>query len=94
MSDIEKLPAADGCPVCFHRLDAATDARFEGARPKPGDLSICISCTTVLKFDDALRHVLLTNEELASLDPEMRAELQRVRSAIRHVTQPWPGKPS
>lgn len=48
-----RLPTAT-CPYCNNRLSAATHAT-EAVSPKPGDLSVCIHCASVLVFDALLR---------------------------------------
>lgn len=78
----ELLPNKDGCPVCFHRLDAATCATGD-ARPTPGDLTVCLYCTTFLRFDDHLRHVKLEEGEFSKLDAMERRTLVRARNLIR-----------
>jgi hypothetical protein len=78
----ELLPNKDGCPVCFHPLDAATCATGD-ARPEPGDLTVCLYCTTFLRFDDQLRHVKLQDGEFSQLDAVERRTLVRARNLIR-----------
>lgn len=82
-SEDPRLPNADGCPVCFNRLDAATCATEEDARPKPGDLTVCFYCTTFLKFDAELRHVALAPGEFQHLSEIERRTLVRARTLIR-----------
>lgn len=51
-----ETPACRG-PYCGHRFDRATSAMPDDrdAVPVPGAASVCISCASVLVFDDALR---------------------------------------
>lgn len=41
------------CPHCGHRLDLATGIDHT-LMPRPGDVSICIECASILIFDDAM----------------------------------------
>lgn len=87
MAQVDKdlLPNADGCPVCFHLLDAATCASGD-ATPKPGDLTVCLYCTTFLKFNEQLRHVTLQDGEFSKLGEIERRTLVRARNLIRART--------
>lgn len=83
MSD-HLLPNKDGCPVCFHRLDAAACIE-EDAHPKPGDLTVCFYCATLLRFDDQLRHVKLEHGEFSQLAPLERRTLLRARNLVQRL---------
>lgn len=53
------------CPVCKTLLNAASNP-IGDYNPKPGDLSICIKCKTVLKFGEAMEFILASQEEVDS----------------------------
>jgi hypothetical protein len=76
---------ATACPKCGRKLDVATCTYDEALVPKPGDFSVCIGCAEVLRFDHELEPVLAVPAELAELDPEMLARLERSRAAIRRL---------
>jgi hypothetical protein len=59
----------DNCPKCGYNLSAATSD--VGATPEPGDYSICIECYAFLRFDDNLKLIALTEEELDELPQEI-----------------------
>lgn len=40
------------CPNCGTKLDGATDIGMSGGRPGKGDFSICLSCATILRFEE------------------------------------------
>ena len=84
----ERLPdfalPDDHCPACGHEFDAATNMT-DTAAPKPGDLSVCISCATVLEFGFNLKHALFPTERLAKLPPDTLAAVARAQFAIRSV---------
>lgn len=70
----------DRCPVCAHPFDDATDA-FGNARPKPGDLSLCIQCGSFLEFRFDLTVRELSLQAVSELPDSTRIQLQRVRRA-------------
>jgi len=43
------MPAGN-CPDCGSKHDAATDASGRGARPSPGDLTICTECGCLSQY--------------------------------------------
>lgn len=71
------------CPTCDHLLDAHRSVD-DDRTPAPGDLSLCAYCSAVLAFDEA-RPVfrLATAAELADLDVESRAALERAQHQVR-----------
>lgn len=59
------------CNVCHHKLDSHTNPN--GALPQEGDISICVYCGNLSRFDKNLKIVSLTEEEIEKLktsDPE------------------------
>ncbi len=74
------------CPSCGQNLDAATAVDpLDKARPKPGDYSVCLDCTSFLRFTDDYTVRLMTEAEVASMDDENRNLLVRVRKRIQQV---------
>lgn len=55
------------CPGCGKVLSAAT---ARNAVPKPGDFSVCVYCTAVLRFNPDLTLRTTTLEERKEMDPE------------------------
>ena len=81
MSDY--LGHEDGCPICFHKLDAATCVSGT-APPKPGDLTVCVYCAEPLMFDESLRHVCLDQHGgIDSLAADERKTLLEAQKLIR-----------
>jgi len=74
------LPS-DNCPVCGYRVDAAST--WQQASPSPGDLSVCIACASISRFDDRLRLRAMTQREIFDLHPDNRDELLLVQRGIR-----------
>lgn len=62
------------CPGCHQTLNATGDPQGRGA-PRPGDLSVCSGCGTILRFDRTLRLVAMTPVEIEMLPPKTAAEL-------------------
>ena len=57
------------CPECGFRFDA-TSAMKGSVGPSPGDLSLCLSCGTLLLFDEQLRPIIRADPaELEKLSP-------------------------
>jgi glutaredoxin len=67
-----RMPKSN-CPVCDTRLDAATTVDgTPDVIPKEGDISLCISCTSVLEFDDNLE---LQTIDIKTLPQNMQDEI-------------------
>lgn len=72
------------CPECKVQLGAATAMQHD-ARPKPGDLSVCIVCAATLRFDEAMGVRALSLTELAALPIGVIEELQKHVMAVRSL---------
>jgi hypothetical protein len=66
-------------------MDEATHPEDDAARPSPGDLSICLSCTSILKFGDDLALMACSPAEIADLPSDIKAELERYRRAVLSI---------
>ena len=63
--DGHHVPSAP-CPGCGQILDGAAPANPElTARPRPGDLTICIHCSSMLAYTDDLGLREATAEEMS-----------------------------
>jgi hypothetical protein len=72
------------CPVCFHKLDGVTNLTGQ-EKPEPGDFTICISCTAILRFTTG------NDLELSSLEAvpvHLRFEYAKVIRAIKENPPP------
>jgi hypothetical protein len=72
------------CPACASPINGHANA--DGARcgPKPGDLSVCLYCTSFLQFEDSgVRE--LKPADLEQLEPEARMAINLVRDAVLRV---------
>lgn len=73
------------CPKCGYKIDAAGNMPGETQRPGPGDLSICLDCTAVLRFDASMTLKAMTSTEILRLPHETQSEIAHTRLAIQHV---------
>ena len=88
-SEPETFVCWDACPECGYKFNCAEAIKFKfetaqamRSKPKPGDLTLCINCTALLIFGPKMK-VSLANERRQSF--WVRAEIQRLRRAIRHT---------
>jgi len=51
------------CPTCGYTLDAHTNTTGRGG-PGPGDFTICISCSGILRYNEGLKCEAITLEEV------------------------------
>ncbi len=76
------LVSATTCPYCGKFLDDATSIENQANRPKPNDLSVCISCGGYLVFDKLLKPIQLHDSDFEELPEEIRAAMRKYRKAI------------
>jgi hypothetical protein len=73
------------CPVCGHRLDAATVLTDPGkVMPVVGDLTVCVGCASILIFADGMRLEKPSAETLREMrraQPDEFDTLLRVKTA-------------
>jgi hypothetical protein len=75
------------CPSCGYKIDGHSAIDGGEDKPKKDDLSICFKCAVVNKYDEDLQLVLLTEEELTTMDPVMQAEVQKNVEKIKAYRQ-------
>jgi hypothetical protein len=73
--------APQPCPACRRKLDAAAAADRSGARPKVGDLSVCLYCGARLRYGLGL--VL----ELTDETGDTPGEIERIERAVALLRQ-------
>ena len=66
-------------------MDRATVLTDEGARPEPGDFSVCIRCGEILRFSEELTLRSMQPEELYYLDAERGALLFEAQSKVQEM---------
>lgn len=70
------------CPQCGKLINGAISIDSSVAKPRSGDFSICVFCAQMLRFDDNLKLIELTQNEFNKLDNETK---QTVESAIKFI---------
>ena len=89
MKPIESVPTKKtACPCCGYVIDCAACPERPGAKPRPGDLSLCLGCAEVLAFNQDMTLREATIEDLMQLSPQQQAELGRAQKFIRTVKPP------
>lgn len=77
------------CPGCRQTLNATGDPKGRGA-PRPGDVSVCAGCGTILQFDSRLRLTAMTPQQIEQLPPRSAAELIEMKELWRERKAPIP----
>lgn len=77
--------ANNSCPVCDHKLDAATLPDSDKDQPAPGDYSCCIYCAAYLRFGDDMRMEHVPDEEVLDMEDENRLQITKMRRAITEM---------
>jgi hypothetical protein len=68
------------CPRCGKMLDA-NDGEL-GRVPKPGALTVCVSCAAVSVFSDEMRLLAVTPDEFDALPTETQDEIGSIQTLI------------
>jgi hypothetical protein len=74
------------CTTC-KKLQDAHKSLDTDAVPRPGDLSICLYCATLSKFDEDLNLIPLTPQELEDIKSTDAGAYQVMMKAAIHITQ-------
>lgn len=70
------------CPKCGLKLDAVTPVH--GWEPvQPGDLSVCVQCAAVVRFDHTLHVHAVRVGEFKWLPHDVRRVIENTQQAIR-----------
>ena len=75
----------DKCPTCKNKLNAATSIDGEEAKPEPNDITICVNCAQVLRFDDALKLCIMTVDDFDNLPSDVRENIEKASKAINRT---------
>jgi hypothetical protein len=73
------------CRRCGYRMDMVESPLERGASPRKGDLTICFNCTALYERTADEKWRAMTDEEVAKLEPRVKAQLKELRRAIRAV---------
>lgn len=77
-----QLPASR-CPYCDVDLDAA--GSYEGKTPDPGDLTVCVSCASLLAYGDDMRLRKVVPADLADLPEDAKQIVRTYQQAVRGI---------
>lgn len=70
------------CGHCGKLLEAATGTE-SGQKAEPGNLSICVKCLGINRFDENLAMVAMTDEDMAAVPAPVRAQLDEMAALLR-----------
>lgn len=78
------------CPVCFGQLDGASSIdKDDLTAPKPGDVSFCIYCAAMLRFDSDMILVIEDRSEVMN-DKKLKDMQEEIREFLRNVKENGP----
>jgi len=77
-----KLDKTHNCLCCGKSLNGATESKGEDVSPSPGDISICMYCTTIARFNKDLQLEELTPQEFSELPQEVKDHLKNARDML------------
>lgn len=81
-----QLKSKPHCPNCKKLLDGFTRLP-DKAKPKPGDISVCLYCGEILEFTDDLQLIHADADTIAQVDfPELQ-QAHRISAAFRESNQ-------
>lgn len=75
------------CPFCGHVMDCASTTDGKSGKPKPEDVSVCISCFEILVFDKNLLMQKPTAEFMEELEPEFKLHLSDMQEQGRKLNK-------
>jgi len=76
---------ASQCPFCEYRMDDATAADGGVARPEPGDISMCLSCLSFLRFRQDMTLEALPDGEFRQLPDDFKNRLLHARRIMGSI---------
>lgn len=78
-----RLKNLDHCTHCGAELTAATILDAD-ARPRPGDVTVCIGCGHVYEFDERLLIIELSEAKRRTIqnDPDVRRKIRELQMGI------------
>lgn len=71
------------CPNCKKLLDSFTAVSVSGSVPKPGDITVCLYCSTVLQFSDDLSLIEAEADEIVKIDLVDLSRAQKIAKQFR-----------
>lgn len=75
-------PSAPKCPACAEVIDGVVAVGVPQRGPQPGDVTICKTCATPLKFNDDMQLTSMTYAEIGRLPHDIAYLLGRAKGFI------------
>lgn len=72
----------DYCPACGYHIDSASEPLQPLERPGWGDISMCLSCGSILRYNPAMKLQLADESEL---DAAQAAYIAKLRAAKKKM---------
>lgn len=86
MSEPFVVEYEDKCPVCAHEFDAIASADQNVEEPpEAGDVTICISCSSVLILDETLHSRVPTEADYATMPADFLEDIKELQEILRRV---------
>lgn len=85
-----RIESKPHCPKCNTTLDGGMGIEDITARPKPGDITICVYCESLLCFTDDLQLRAMTFKERIELPEETQRALNFGLDKLREVKKEHP----
>lgn len=79
----QKLEGAPRCPACNTLNDGCTPMEA-GTHPKPGDVTVCTTCNTVLQFTENLSYKLAPPDVIEETTLQV-SQAQRAATGHRNL---------
>ena len=75
------------CPTCNANLNACSKFGENDVKPKPGDMTLCLHCGTLMTFQDDGRLGLPTETDMRDIDLVELQLMQKARSQLLQLVQ-------
>jgi len=72
------------CPYCGYEVDSHTTVSSEQTLPEKDDLSVCFNCANICKYDQDLKLIPFTEEDVLNTDSETLETLKNVVEKIKN----------
>lgn len=86
-SNSTRVQGGGECPVCLNSVSGASPISKGNAKPKPGDISVCVYCGAILEFDDTLNLQAISEESFQTLPSVTRDALNRISEQIKQIAK-------
>jgi hypothetical protein len=73
----------DPCPNCGYEIHMHSNTKEDESGPAPNNLSLCYQCLTLIKFDNDLKLVKLTEDEYKQIPVETLSEVKLLIQQIQ-----------